>query len=243
MRALFARLATMEAPPPWSLFEMTNALAFMLIGMILFGPTISTLIFGDVLTPTALFAGWLIGLLVAIFYVLWARSRQKHSLEAMRLGPGAWPRPMYILLGLSASVSVHLLVALGSGVFVPPPALQGMRTAAVGAWILAGVFMLVVQPIGDELIFRGVVLPWLRARLGAWGGLLFTIGIYALFHSLIYPTAIGGNAAFYYGQVYPLLMGAFFCGVRLMADSTQAAVLAHVGAGIFAFFSAPILLN
>lgn len=243
MRQVTTRLAEMDTRPPWSFLEMTNALAFMLIGMILVGPTFATLLLGDAPTPSALFIGWIVGALIAIVYVVLARLNRADSLSAMRLGPGPWPRPLYLLVGLAGSVSVHLFVAANAGLFVPPSALQVLRDAPPLAWALAGVFMLLIQPVADELVFRGVVLPWLRSRLGGWGGFLFTVGAYAFFHALLYPTALSGAAGFYYGQVYPLLMGIFFCGVRVLAQSTQASLLAHIGAGIFAFFSAPILLG
>lgn len=58
--------------------------------------------------------------------------------------------------------------------FLAPPAhmmIQNMAEPAVGQWWLLGVFAVLIvfnYPLGEELIFRGILLPKMNGLFGKW---------------------------------------------------------------------------
>jgi membrane protease YdiL (CAAX protease family) len=99
-----------------------------------------------------------------------------------------------------------------------------------------------LQPIGEELVFRGMLFPRLKHALGSWSGYLFTSVIYAVFHLIAYAPAGGGSPAlFWYTLAVPFLDSLFITLVRANTRSTRAAMVAHAGIGIFSVLRAYII--
>jgi membrane protease YdiL (CAAX protease family) len=94
--------------------------------------------------------------------------------------------------------------------------------------------MVIAQPLAEELIFRGVLLSSLRGTIGAWPGYILSALLYALFHLITYGSSISDFNSLWYGQILPFIGGLIFGAVRLSTGSTRAAILAHVGFGLFA---------
>jgi membrane protease YdiL (CAAX protease family) len=138
-----------------------------------------------------------------------------------------------LLFGIGVAVLIDVLVLGFSRQFFPAPELLSLLYADAGpvGWLTAALFMVAIQPVAEELVFRGMLFPTVRALFGGWLGWLLSGFVYALFHLLIYtsgPTDIG------FTLVTPLLAGLFISAVRANTRSTWAATAAHMGFGIFA---------
>jgi len=96
--------------------------------------------------------------------------------------------------------------------------------------------MVFAQPIGEELVFRGVLFPSLRMIFGGWGGLLVNALVYTAFHAAIYTanTVANGSTALWVSIGIPILHGLIFAAFRAYTGSTRAAIVAHAMFGLFA---------
>jgi hypothetical protein len=131
---------------------------------------------------------------------------------------------------------------LVSGSISVLPELLGVGTGGLFDWVLAVLFMVFVQPIAEELVFRGVTLPRLRHTFGAWAGIAMTAALYSIFHFVMYGDRLFPADRFGYGVLNPLLLGIFFSVIRVYTGSTRAAIVAHMGAGIFSVLTALVVV-
>lgn len=92
--------------------------------------------------------------------------------------------PPLFLLGLTAVALVNLGVAQLAGGFENPQvdALTGGQVLAPGELGLLLLLVAVVVPFAEELFFRGMLYPLLRARLGAAASIALNAALFALAH-------------------------------------------------------------
>ncbi len=226
-RLLHSITSVETPPPPWSLQRGLLALLAALVALIV-GPFITINLMG--LSAAASLSGWILGSVVSVIFV-WSWFRQERP--ALRLGPT--PTRLFIVLLFAFGMAMLIdLVDLGiTGVFQPVPELLGLLGTQIGpaGWLSAILFMLVVQPAAEELVFRGILFPSLRSVFGGWPGLLLNSLLYAVFHLIVY-TSTPGN--WWHTLGTPFLAGLVIGGVRANTRSTRAALVAHIGFGIFA---------
>ena len=241
MQQLFKRIRADEDAPPWSLL---TALLTMLIAYAFFavaGPSIASLLFED--DPrVALSVGWLIGGLLTVAAVTFG---QRSQTEALRLQQ-TYPAIIAFAVGLGAAITTDLLAIPFTGRVIETPELSrliGPDPALLFLWLVLGGFVVSVQPIAEELIFRGMLFPALRAAQGTWGAIVISSLLYALFHQMLYsyPTSFGGM--WWYTLTEPLLVGLVLGGVRAATGSTTAAIISHVGVGVFALLKVILITN
>jgi membrane protease YdiL (CAAX protease family) len=234
-RSLLARIGAAEAPPPWSLATvvLTIVAAFLLF-------VAGTLLAFAWLEgqPYAAIAGWLVGGLLTILFVAQSR-RHPEDRAALRLGPPKTPLVFIMLIGLGFAIAIDILSLAVTGQFLPAPELIGISLSGGGiaTWVVVLAFMIIVKPVAEELVFRGVALPALRAALSPWLGLLITAGLHAGFHLLLYPpnyAIADGFTPIWYGFAVPLLAALVIGAVRAVTGSTRAAIAAHAAFGLFA---------
>ncbi len=166
---LIRSLAIAEADtPPWSL---TWALWVVLIAIVAaFAGTLVAygLTNGSLAAPLL---GWTLGGLVTIAFI-W-RSRRADR-ESLRLSFKNVRLYIVLLLGVGMAVLVDVIGLGVTQAYLPAPELAGLFGIHVDliAWLLAALFMLAVQPVAEELVFRAVLFVSLRqnsrrmARLG-----------------------------------------------------------------------------
>jgi membrane protease YdiL (CAAX protease family) len=222
-------LANPEAEtPPWG---PTTALAMPLLVLV-------ALIFGSVITLSLLgpagyapLIGWIIGSSLAAAYIYSAFRRDR---VALRLGPTNARLFVVLLFALGMAVLIDLIDLGITGSFLPAPELRSLvgADAGFGGWLAALLFMLVTQPLAEELAFRGVMYPSVRRLLGGWGSLLACAIGYGLLHLIAYTST--PDAHLWHTLVTPTLHGLVISAVRASTRSTRAAIIAHVGVGIFA---------
>jgi membrane protease YdiL (CAAX protease family) len=64
------------------------------------------------------------------------------------------------------------------------------KSPTVAHIIESAVMAVIVAPILEELVFRGILLPWLRRLMGAWPAIVLSSAIFAIAHFNAWPAPI-----------------------------------------------------
>jgi uncharacterized protein len=177
------------------------------------------------------------GLLVTSLALVSAGRRRTHS------GPvggeeAVWGAPLPtgnaiglgVLYGIAGAARIGVVVMLLSALFGLP--VKGAAEAfdlnvAPAGLVLFGVTAVIVAPIGEELLFRGILVPWLSRWMHPWSALGWSALIFAAGHAYY-----GAAAAvlFHYGLVLGwarLRTGRLWASIALHAllNGTTTAVL------------------
>lgn len=232
---MLKRFARPEPAPPWGVLTAIGAVLAMFAAIIL-----GTVIADSVLesSPEALMTGWAIGMVLTILFVAVTRRRTEDDFRALRLRPSRAPLLLLLLGMIGVAVALDLLSAIITGDQTLATAeLLNFSRAEVGffGWMIAFLFLVVLQPVAEELVFRGVLFPALRTGLGIWTGFFVCAGFHAVFHFAAYPpTPENQTILLWYGLLLPFLDALVFTGVRAATGSTRAAIVAHAAFGLFA---------
>jgi membrane protease YdiL (CAAX protease family) len=243
-RQLMQRIGTAESALPWTLW---GALAAVLASFaaIIIGVTAVTVLVDERQPGLYLFA-WSVALALVIAFVRFTR-RQPQQWAGLRLTETNTTASLqntfwYLLVGIGLAITLDLVGRGLTQQIVPEPELYRLafysryygEPVGVAGWALALIFMSVLQPIAEGLVFQGLLLPSLRAALGAWPGYILSGVAYGVFHFIAYPPVTTDLTGWWYGLLAPLLGGLIFGAVRLYSGSTRAAILTHAAFGLFA---------
>lgn len=237
---LIKRLTRLEPAPPWGggtvLLMTVSAFLLLIAGSFVALTWLPA-------TPEAKLFGWGLGGIAIIALVVMRIRQRPEQREALRLRPTGTPLPfvLFIAVGFALAFDLLSLVVTG-GAFLTAPELIGAEAqGALITWVLAVLVLVIIQPISEELVFRGYGFPWLRTAFGAWPGLLLASALSAAFHFLIFPPdysqtqpGIGSFPALWFGLILPFLAGMVISATRAVTGSTRAAIIAHAGFGLFA---------
>jgi membrane protease YdiL (CAAX protease family) len=239
---VFSRLSSTEAAPPWGLLTAINSIIIAYV-MILMGTLIGAFVLGE--SPVALPISWLLGCVLIVGFVMISRRRSTGDWAALRLESEGRTLVFVALVSMGVVIALDVLSLGVTREFLPAPELFSLYQQQVSApaWVAAFLLMVIAQPIGEEMIFRGVGLPALRATLGAWPGLLICALAYGIFHQLAYSSPTNNAALTWYGLVLPILAGLYLGGVRVYTGSTRAAIVGHMAMGVFAVLKALTLVS
>jgi membrane protease YdiL (CAAX protease family) len=252
MAALLRRIGTLDPAPPWGI---ATAIGFLIasFALVIICTTITGLVFGQTVLATV--GGWSMAMVLLALLVTVARNRTPEDGAALGLVGDVSRLVLTVLLGIGIAITLDLISLLVTGgvaspvaellVFfggTPGTAITTPFTADVAAWVVAILFLVIFQPVGEELVFRGVIYPALRQGLGAWMGFLITALFSGVFHLLAYTTQPQSTLPFFwYAFLLPLLDALFLGTVRANTGSTRSAIAAHVGLGLFAVMRALLL--
>ncbi|MFW5696903.1 MAG: CPBP family intramembrane glutamic endopeptidase [Phototrophicaceae bacterium] len=230
---MFKRLARGEPAPPWSYLTALGTIIAMFLSVII-GSTIASVIFDD--TAVSLLVGWSIGMALTVVFVM-VNRRTPEGFDALRLGRTASRLPLVALLAFGVAVFFDLIGWIITGDQTLASAelirLSAEETSLIG-WVVALLFMGFLQPLGEEIVFRGMAFPAVRSTVGALWGFVVVAGLHAVFHFAAYPPPPDDRAVlFWYGLALPFLDALFLTGVRAHSGSTRAAVVAHAMMGVF----------
>lgn len=235
MSRVLDRLARTESQPPWSFTSALLAVVAMFIALVI-GTTVADVVLGD--TPSTLLTGWSIGMILTTAYVLISRQRRSpEDAAALRINRMTARLSLIFLLCIGFAVSLDLIswIVTGDETLAGAELLRLRSQGATRAWIVAFLFMVVLQPIGEELVFRGMVFPALSATLRGWAGFLACAGLHAAFHMLAYPPGVDDQTVIlWYGLTLPFLDALVYTGIRAYTGSTRASIYAHAAFGLFA---------
>lgn len=249
---LMQKLSVPEATdPPWGIMIAIVIVLVLLVNLMLVGLAMSSFLLGidDNLTPTPfmLLFSWTIGQALTIVYVVINRRSSQESWIALKLVNGLLPLPLVLMVGVAIALTVDLIINLASGQFLPIPEIFGFQADGIAGFLMAGLFLVVIQPVAESLVFQGVLMPKLRFTMGAWRGVIVTTIVFTLVHYgvfyLSYQPIYSESAVLWYGIVYPLLTGLMFCLIKVYTGSTRAVIIARIGAGATFLLTALVLVG
>ena len=213
-RAKTEKAARVSEVPAWTILEAFALLAVVFVAFML-KDVVLTSAWATAMRPTTLV--WLRVAALSVFYaiqivalVLMARYRGVKLIDAMRMGrvDTSWGSK-----AVSAAYVVGLLVLTRIGAWVYGVSAQGLGWDPPVRWNssltdifgpdsiglgLAIVMVVLVGPVIEEMVFRGVLLPAFDARVGRWVALSISSALFAGYHFnawLLVPTFVLGFAA------------------------------------------------
>ena len=242
MLALFKLIREPETPPPWGLLSAGLVLIVAFVFMTLVGASVGVALSAP--TSSAAFViGWGVGS-VLVIALIWQTRRTPEARAALRLGAARPPLLIAFGVGLGAGVTFDLLAIAAAQEVLRPPELAAFSEATGGiAWVWGALLLLLLQPVAEELLFRGVMFPALRAMQGVWAAILMSALLYGIYHLLIYPHPAPGAAGLWYGLAEPLLAGVMLGVMRAAWRSNRATIAAHAGLGAFALLKTLLILS
>jgi len=137
------------------------------------------------------------------------------GLMGLRASPGCVSRAVAVSLALSLPVT-FLINLLGSA--------SGSAQAEIPLLIPV---ILILSPVGEELLFRGLLLGCLMKCVGRWPSIILSSMVFALAHVL----ALSFHSAFSQAA-FPVFIGALILGLvagyfRAFTSSLTPAIIAH----------------
>jgi membrane protease YdiL (CAAX protease family) len=197
--------------------------ALILVVVFLGAQVVLGLVFGAIaaLTSSTITTGEL-GLLEAASVVaaLWASSRRLHT-RMVSLLPRKGISPAICVFAAAGSVGAALLLhpieRLLTGLLPVPHLLRSVFSSIVNPKdILGSIFLaFIVAPIGEEILFRGVMLRGFWTVYGKVRGVFFTALLFGLVHLNPYQFVSG------------LLLGVFLGFLFVQSDSIVPPIVAH----------------
>ncbi len=154
----------------------------------------------------------------AVRFLVLRKYRLRWADLGLRPSPSKW-----YLWGLALAVLLLLVVILINGILIPQLAGEDFHNpqlyavapngfswpALLSMLVMAGF----VAPFGEELVFRGLLFPWLRGRFGVATAAVLSGLVFAILHgvAILIPalTAIGTALALLYhrcGSLWPVIL-------------------------------------
>lgn len=222
-------------PVPWSVAEGLFAYVLALGLGLLAGPVIFALVLAlgfdsevaqAVLIPLSPVLMGTAALLVVVIRHpgslgrLWGRRRWRARDLAFGAGAAVFG---FVAFNIMLGALLRALVDLAGGEV--PVTQEGLRQAATDpttVWLLA-VGTVLLAPVAEELLFRGILFQALRDRLGVAAGIWLSAAAFALVHASV-GSPLGGNLMLV-AVILPL--GALFAWVFHRTGSLAAPIAAH----------------
>lgn len=142
-----------------------------------------------------------------------------------------WPswRSLWIGLALTALLVLTAdFISVRAGHEAIPEFMTGIYTSSLAAgpgfFLLLGVALIVLAPLGEEVVFRGFFYRGLAAGVGPFAAILITAGSFAIMHAQYEP--------FFMGQIFAF--GIFLGWMRWRSDSLILAMILHAVINAFA---------
>ncbi len=241
---VFKRINAPEEDPPWGYLTGLGAVIAMFIAVAFVGSIVALTLLPNNFA-TAQFVGWSLGMLLTIGAV---RVLVRGGWHGLRLAESSrMPNFVAFALGIGFAITVDLIVIFSAASVFSVPELSALPlNRSVLLWALATVFIMLLQPIAEELVFRGVLYPALRAQVSATAAIFISALFYGVVHRILYysPTgATAGAVGIWVSLGEPVLVGVLLGGVRAYSGSTRAAIFTHAGFGLFALLKAVFILN
>lgn len=219
-------------PVPWTILDAVVIVLWTLVAQVVVGAPLALLGYG---ASSAIEIGVALVAIetVTIVGILgWLRARGILSWRI--LGP-VRPRWRHVAIGAGVGVAGFILATvvpelLRQWVGIPaPPRQQILDEVAAGGsgiWVLV-VTVVVVAPVIEEVVFRGLLFQVLRRRTGLWPGILLSSLTFAIVHLELIGRPLSLGALFVLGAwlawalhrtgslVVPVTAHALFNGVAI----------------------------
>jgi len=147
------------------------------------------------------------------------------------LRTAAWAAALGMALVLPASYAIHYLLPL------PPASALQLATkakllAATPLWLLA-LKSLLIYPVLEECVYRGIILQLLRRYLPLWAALVPPTLLFGLTH-------LGRSPA---NAVFATLAGLAFAWLLIRSGSLVPGILCHTAVNLFVVFLLPLTVR
>lgn len=202
-------------------------IALLLVGGLIVGAVLGfvCVAVGRLFTPSKFVAGMLAG---TAFYSSWligyewlAKARGWESLQARFSST----RTKVLLAAAASGIGLIMLLSavgillrwLGIDV-VPPPSLD-ILPRNLSQLLFALGLIVIIGPLAEELIFRGLLLDWLKRKINVWAAALILSVIFALLHNNGFKLGAIGAMAFGVRMTLGLASSAFAIRYRSLRAS------------------------
>lgn len=237
MGLIWRRIGEQQTPSPWGLYTAlgmaVGAFAAILLGAGIVGS------FG-MQPPNAILLTYCLGMGFSALLVTATRNRTPAEGAALAMGAANTRVPLILMLSFGVGAALDLLtlglanVPLVISEINSAGGVQLIQAAGFGSWFLLALLLLVLQPIGEGLIFRGVAYPALRTILGTRTGFFMVSIWHGIFHMIAYPMPDNGQfSTIWVTFIAPLLAGLYISAVRAVSGSTRISMIAQAGLGLF----------
>jgi hypothetical protein len=161
---------------------------------------------------------------MAVIPILWLRRKGLPN-EAVGLKPANWSCRQFVAVSGLAGLACALVIRLAALSGGPPPDGPAISEHALDLLLvpvsLFGFPSVVLAPVAEEILHRGVIYSYLRSKCGITGGLL----LQALYFSV-------SHVGFVFGNGLRLLLGRFLAGAVLggvfeASGSLYASIVCH----------------
>ena len=158
-------------------------------------------------------------LLLAVLYLLIAQRYDRPFWRSLRWTSGfrgAWlcviGGPALVIVSLALELALH-------EPFVPSP-IEDLITGRVSL-VIAMIFVTILGPVWEELLFRGFLFPLFAKSMGPWLGMAMAAALFALLH--------GPQLGWTWQPVLIIgLAGLVFGYTRYKTGSTAASAMVHI---------------
>ena len=151
--------------------------------------------------------------------------------KRVSLPAAAWAIAVGMALVLPVSYAIHYVLPLPAASAVQL-ATKAKLLAATPLWLLA-LKSLLIYPVLEECIYRGVILQLLRRHLPLWIALLLPTLLFGVSH-------LGSSPA---NAVFATLVGLCFAWLAIRTGSLVPAILCHSAVNLFVVFVLPLGVN
>lgn len=197
---LMAQMAAYD-PRPWGTRPVVLPCAAFLV-LIALGQVVGHLIrphtFGGALALTIVLNAVLYGALIAVIrragrdlarrYAGWGWA---FGLQRPHWIDGAWVAAGFGLTLLGRLVVGVIANAATDGRAVQQAQNLGVHTSSVTVYVVLGIIVVLIAPLIEETVFRGLLLRTFMRRLGFWPAALLSSAIFAVFHTYEVRTLAG----------------------------------------------------
>ncbi|MBW3620548.1 MAG: CPBP family intramembrane metalloprotease [Actinobacteria bacterium] len=224
---------------PWTILDAVGIVLWTLIAQLIVGLPLAALGLG-VASPFSIGVALVAVETVTIAgIVAWLRVRGILSWRI--LGP-VRPRWSHVAVGAGVGVAGFVLATIlpelvRRGIGIPPPPrqqiLDHVAGGGTGLWLLI-VTVVLVAPVIEEVVFRGLLFQVLRRRLGLWPGVLLSSLTFAVVHLELIDRPLSLAAL--------LVLGAWLAGALHRTGSLVVPITAHAlfnGVAIAATLTVP----
>ncbi|MCI0711079.1 MAG: CPBP family intramembrane metalloprotease [Chloroflexi bacterium] len=246
--------------PPWGV-ALPIGLAFVLFVAKIAG----TLLIGnfreeDLTDPSPLTIFW--GGIIASVAMIWFIVQMVSQAIQRRAGETRQPptpitdvlsfvdtqsRPVWIiwLAGLAVMIPLDLIAnIIGPVEESLPLGLDRMENASFASWLGAILFLLVMAPLVEEVVFRGMLYPVFARRMDDnFKAVLYTTGPFGLFYLLQVANNEFGWPVIYGGLIFPAVLGITAGIARAHSKTITAAIGVHAAFSLWLIFKSYLLFN
>ena len=125
----------------------------------------------------------------------------------------------------AVSGAVYAFIAIWLGQFFTPPSgiestLEQITRGGLNAQILLFLSVIVLAPIGEEYLFRGVLLSGLSSKFSTFSAISLSSVVFMSFHLLEYY-------GYWFALVAILILGVLLAVIRLRSRSILAPIICH----------------